>query len=911
MNWQPEQHGLNELLNLLQDAIHPNNRGQLLVQERLASFNAIPEYNSYLIHILALMNDQDNYIRAIAGLTLKNNILNSFNSTPLFVLDHVKSVCVQSLEFPDSDATIRRTIGSVITAIVVRGQIMNWPSIMRILVNKFDSSNSLSIEMALDTLQMICEDNALDVNEAIDTEANKPVLDYMIPKLIPFNNHANVRFRVTSLKAISHFIQLKSTSLLANMENYLQSLFNIASDETTEVRQELCRSFVMLLDNFTESLLPHLDQLIEYMIFCNQSENTKVALEACEFWHQFARLEDIHDYLLPFLPRVVPVILNSLIYTDEDLMMLGGDDDDNDPNPQDLQPRFASRYKSSYYNRYRQQHNSSGSSSSEDEDEEDEEDEDPEDDEFFSEWTLRKFSATSLDALTSSFKSQMTNILLPLLNHALFSDDWRVVESGILALGAAAEGGIDNIAPHLPELIPFLVTNLSNTNAHVRCISCWTVSRFSGWIVAQCTNTEQGRTLFYEPVLRELLRRILDRSRRVQEAACSAFSTLEESASKQELLPYLAVILNHLTRALRLYRNRNLRLLYDTIGTLAESVGSSLNEPNFIAVLMPPLISRWNGLADTDSDLFPLLACLTDIATSLGSGFLPFTEPVFTRCVMLISTTLQSTIQSDDYDEFDDLDDEFIVIPLDLLSGVVQGLGEKVEPFIKQSTILPLLAVCAHYDSRYEILSPTYALIGDIAKACFTTLPPYLENMMPELIRQLENDDPAFKSVRNNAIWAIGEISIRWERENMEKYVEPVLQALIPLIHPHSQTVDLQENAVNTIGRLGINNTEQVAHFLPQFCRAWLYRSKGMHENDEKDSAFQGFCKMVCLFPQALNEVAIRTLFDTIGQWQSPSDQLKLLFDEVTVGYHGLLTLDQWNQVASGLSLLTKDEPER
>lgn len=295
--------------------------------------------------------------------------------------------------------------------------------------------------MALDTLQMICEDNALDVNEAIDTEANKPVLDYMIPKLIPFNNHANVRFRVTSIKAISHFIQLKSTSLLANMENYLQSLFNIASDETTEVRQELCRSFVMLLDNFTESLLPYLDQLIEYMIFCNQSENTKVALEACEFWHQFARLEDIHDYLLPFLPRVVPVILNSLIYTDEDLMMLGGGDDDNDPNPQDLQPRFASRYKSSYYNRYRQQHNSSGgSSSSEDEDEEDEEDEDPEDDEFFSEWTLRKFSATSLDALTSSFKSQMTNILLPLLNHALFSDDWRVVESGILALGAAAEG---------------------------------------------------------------------------------------------------------------------------------------------------------------------------------------------------------------------------------------------------------------------------------------------------------------------------------------------------------------------------------------------------------------------------------------------------------------------------------------
>jgi hypothetical protein len=133
------------------------------------------------------------------------------------------------------------------------------------------------------------------------------------------------------------------------------------------------------------------------------------------------------------------------------------------------------------------------------------------------------------------------------------------------------------------------------------------VSRFSGWIVGQSTLCEQGRTKYFEPVLRQLLKSILDNSRRVQEAACSAFSTLEEAASKEELVPYLPVILNHLTRALRLYRTKNLRLLYDTIGTLAESVGSSLNEPACIAVLMPPLISRWNRLEDNDSDLFPLL----------------------------------------------------------------------------------------------------------------------------------------------------------------------------------------------------------------------------------------------------------------------------------------------------------------
>ena len=190
-----------------------------------------------------------------------------------------------------------------------------------------------------------------------------------------------------------------------------------------------------------------------------------------------------------------------------------------------------------------------------------------------------------------------------------------------------ALGGLDSIEPHLSKLMPFLITSMSSQNvrkqkrywwfigfyylrffkAHVRYIACWTSSRFSNWIVAQ-SNTQEGRTSFYEPVLRALLRRLLDKSSRVQEAACSALSTLEEHASVEALDPYLPAILNHLARALRLYRHRNLRLLYDTIGTLAESVGSSLRKPACAAALISPLISKWNNLHDTDLDLFPLLS---------------------------------------------------------------------------------------------------------------------------------------------------------------------------------------------------------------------------------------------------------------------------------------------------------------
>lgn len=55
---------------------------------------------------------------------------------------------------------------------------------------------------------------------------------------------------------------------------------------------------------------------------------------------------------------------------------------------------------------------------------------------------------------------------------------------------------------------------------------------------------------------------------------------------------------------------------------------------------MPPLIAKWNELRDEDKDLFPLLECLSSVATALQSGFLPYCEPVYQRCVTLVQKTL-------------------------------------------------------------------------------------------------------------------------------------------------------------------------------------------------------------------------------------------------------------------------------
>ena len=136
------------------------------------------------------------------------------------------------------------------------------------------------------------------------------------------------------------------------------------------------------------------------------------------------------------------------------------------------------------------------------------------------------------------------------------------------------------------------------------------------------------------------------------------------------MVPYLKQILETLVHAFRKYQAKNLLILYDAIGTLADSVGSHLNRSDYIELLMPPLIERWNVLKNDDKDLFPLLECLSSIATALQTGFLPYCEPVFVRCIVLVQQTLEASGPDTP------LDKDFMIVALDLLSGLTEGLGK-------------------------------------------------------------------------------------------------------------------------------------------------------------------------------------------------------------------------------------------
>ncbi|KAL0324348.1 UNVERIFIED_CONTAM: Transportin-1 [Sesamum calycinum] len=121
----------------------------------------------------------------------------------------------------------------------------------------------------------------------------------------------------------------------------------------------------------------------------------------------------------------------------------------------------------------------------------------------------------------------------------------------------------------------------------------------------------------------------------------------EEAA--EELGPRLDIILQHLMCAFGKYQRRNLRIVYDAIGTLADAVGGELNQPKYLEILMPPLIAKWQQLSNSDKDLFPLLECFTSIAQGLNKSLIENSAITLGRlawvCPELVSPHMEHFMQ--------------------------------------------------------------------------------------------------------------------------------------------------------------------------------------------------------------------------------------------------------------------------
>ncbi|KDN42248.1 hypothetical protein RSAG8_06915, partial [Rhizoctonia solani AG-8 WAC10335] len=840
MSWSPQAGGLAEVLQVLRDSTQNQSAEvQKAMTLRLQSFMQVPDYPCYLAHILAFSPADDERVRTVAGLVLKNAAKGISSAQPE-VVQYVKETVLRA--YGDTSAMVRNAAAQVIVVVLGALEPVGWPEALAALLNGLDGDTSAQ-EAAFGVLEKCCEDYPRKLEAEI--HGTRPT-DVLIPRFLALADAESSKIRTLALTCLSHFIPVASPVLWTHVA--------------------------------------------DYMLFSTQDPDENVALEACEFWLTFAEDPDLGDHLRPLLPRVAPVLLSCMVYGEDDLIWLAGDEDDADvpDRPEDIKPKhFGAKA-------HGLESDAAAEKPAITDDDEEEYDDFDDDDDLSTEWNLRKCAAAAVDVIAVRFGPDLLQILMPHLRDRLWSQDWIQRESGILALGAMAEGCIEAIEPYLPELIPFLINTLNDPKPLVRSITCWTLGRYASW----CTSNpgEEHRNKYFVPAMEGLLRMVLDNNKRVQEAGCSAFATLEEDAGTA-LEPYLDPILRNLVFAFQKYQAKNLLILYDAIGTLADAVGSALNRKEVLDVLMPPLVDRWGRLTNEDEDLIPLLECLSSVTVACGSGFLPYAEPVFRRCVEIVhGSLLQYQAFQQQPDSRAEPDKVFLIVALDLLSGLTQGLGSQIIPLVQSSQppLLQLLAVCLKHPDP-PVRQSGYALVGDMAISCFAVLRPVIPQIMPELIEQIMPEPKMeFVSACNNAAWTIGEVALHYGTDpEFAQWVTPLIQRLIPILLSPKSPKSLTENAAVTIGRLALVQPDMVSPHLEVFAQPWCQALSEIKDNDEKDSAFRGFCGLIERNPSGIAKAFV-FFCNAVVRWTAPSQELNDLFSKILHGFKQM-SGSQWD----------------
>jgi len=516
-------------------------------------------------------------------------------------------------------------------------------------------------------------------------------------------------------------------------------------------------------------------------------------------------------------------------------------------------------------------------------------DEDDENDfDTSNDWNLRKCAAASLDMFSCIYGNVMLNILLPQVQERMKPHiSWEIKEAAILAVGAVAEGCRTGMESQAHSFIPFLAQMLKDPKPLVRSITCWALSRYAKWISEQ-----PNPDAFLVPSLVGILTCVNDDNKRVQEAACSAFSTFVEIATAAKVSPYLKPILQYLSSAFKKYHRKNLVILYDSISTLSDVVQQNLNQPELVSILMPPLIEKWNKLTNSDADLLPLLECLCSVATALKSGFLAFAKPVWMRCIAIIENTYkeEEAIFAANQQDDETVDKDFVVCSLDLLAAIVDALGPTVESLVKESKLLPVLVRCSQDLEAHDVKQSAFGLVGDLAKTCIGHLRDVLQPLVPVLIM---NIDAAHVGSCNNSIWAIGEISMQVKKD-IASYVPEILKRVVPIMQNQSLNAGLLENTAITIGRLGLVCPENIAPAINMFCKTWCVCLRSIRNEIEKDHAYRGLCQMIRVNPNGV-VTDFAFVVDAMVNFPTAKPELKMEFITLLRGFKQGMGEMQWN----------------
>ena len=112
-----------------------------------------------------------------------------------------------------------------------------WPRLLPSIIQLLGSNDVPHMSGALNALSKICEDSP----DMLEYSASNP-LNVILPMLISFVTHQEEQFRKYSLSCINRYIIKMPDALAAQLDRFLQGLFQLVHDKSSAVRKLQCQA---------------------------------------------------------------------------------------------------------------------------------------------------------------------------------------------------------------------------------------------------------------------------------------------------------------------------------------------------------------------------------------------------------------------------------------------------------------------------------------------------------------------------------------------------------------------------------------------------------------------------------------------------------------------------------------------
>jgi transportin-1 len=620
------------------------------------------------------------------------------------------------------------------------------------------------------------------------------------------------------------------------------------------------------------------------------------------------------EVLREFTPKLIPMLLTNMKYAEDDEEVIAAEEDEANAGradrDQDVRPSFKGQ-------RDRGDGASSGGVSGRAAaDDGDETYYDAgEDDDDDAQWNLRKSSANGLDVMSNVFGDELLGMILPIVEQRFRESDWRLRESAILAVGAVSEGCDAGLTPFLPQLIEFLVPSLEDPRPMLRATACWTLSRFARYTAQLAfaarpgdpppATAAQGRA-FVERILGGLLRRVGDKNKHVQAAACGALATLLGEC-REDIAPWLGPTASTLGQAIASYGRKNLRCALDAAATLADSGGDALKDPAVARALLGPLLQKWESGGDAQADLYQLLECVTSVTMGVGLGAQEFAAPMFSRALALARRALvaRDAAQDSAYEP------DHVVCALDLLSGICDGVGAGAASLVASDPdgVREAIAKAVADAESPGVRRSAFALVGDVAKApgAAAHLAPMLAHIVDAAAANLEPGMVQAWNMGacNNACWSAGEMAMAFPPETLAPHAPRLAAAFCRVLSQTMVHRSLGENAAIALGRFALRCPDHIKQGFAELVTPWCGALRRLRDGVEKEHAFAGLVALARAAPEG-GVGGLAPMMHAIASWQRVRDaELHANLLAVMRHYEALLGPERWAELANALGPAT------